>query len=93
MHILVSPYPYVPFSAIAARCIKGVLKCYSEYKLLKETLWSFTLHNHSQIELCLMVISVPVAQWLEYCVSSAEVVGSIPRNTHTDKTMYNLNAL
>ncbi len=22
---------------------------------------------------------VPVAQWLEHCVSSAEVVGSIPR--------------
>ncbi len=29
---------------------------------------------------------------VELCVSSAEVVGSIPRNTHTDK-MYNLNAL
>ncbi len=24
-------------------------------------------------------ISVPVAQWLEHCVSSAKVVGSIPR--------------
>ncbi len=23
--------------------------------------------------------SVPVAQWLEHCVSSAKVVGSIPR--------------
>ncbi len=25
------------------------------------------------------IMSVPVAQWLEYCVSSAKVVGSIPR--------------
>ncbi len=25
------------------------------------------------------VYSVPVAQWLEHCVSSAKVVGSIPR--------------
>ncbi len=25
------------------------------------------------------VSSVPVAQWLEHCVSSAKVVGSIPR--------------
>ncbi len=24
-------------------------------------------------------VSVPVAQWLEHCVSSAKVVGSIPR--------------
>ncbi len=37
---------------------------------------------------------VPVAQWLEHCVSSAKVVGSIPReHTHTDKKMYSLNAL
>ncbi len=27
----------------------------------------------------LTVKSVPVAQWLEHCVSSAKVVGSIPR--------------
>ncbi len=27
-------------------------------------------------------ISVPVAQWLEHCVNSAKVVGSIPRE-HT----------
>ncbi len=26
-----------------------------------------------------LVTSVPVAQWLEHCVSSAKVVGSIPR--------------
>lgn len=38
MNLLVPPYPYVPLSAIAARCIKGVLKCFSEYRLLKETL-------------------------------------------------------
>ncbi len=25
------------------------------------------------------IMSVPVAQWLEHCVSSVEVVGSIPR--------------
>ncbi len=25
------------------------------------------------------IIPVPVAQWLEHCVSSAKVVGSIPR--------------
>ncbi len=30
---------------------------------------------------------VPVVQWLEHCVSSAKVVGSIPReHTHTDNT-------
>ncbi len=30
--------------------------------------------------------SVPVAQWLEHCVSSAKFVGSIPReHTYTDK--------
>ncbi len=28
------------------------------------------------------VFRVPVAQWLEHCVSSAKVVGSIPRE-HT----------
>ncbi len=27
----------------------------------------------------IIVISVPVAQWLEHCVSSAKVVGSIPK--------------
>ncbi len=37
--------------------------------------------------------SVPVAQWLEHCVSSAKVVGSISReHTCTDKKkMYKLN--
>ncbi len=30
-------------------------------------------------DLCLTPFSVPVAQWLEHCVSSAKVVGSIPR--------------
>ncbi len=35
-----------------------------------------------------------MAQCLEHCVSSAKVVGLIPReNTFTDKKMYNLNAL
>ncbi len=30
------------------------------------------------------VYSVPVAQWLEHCVNSAKLVGSIPReHTHT----------
>ncbi len=28
---------------------------------------------------CVCVCAVPVAQWLEHCVSSAKVVGSIPR--------------
>ncbi len=28
------------------------------------------------------MFSVPVAQWVEHCVSSAKVVGSIPRE-HT----------
>ncbi len=37
--------------------------------------------------MCVQVVkrdvnSVPVAQWLEHCVSSAKVVGSIPRE-HT----------
>ncbi len=35
-----------------------------------------------------------VAQWLEHCVSSAKVVGSIPReHMYWQKKMYNLNAL
>ncbi len=39
-------------------------------------------------------ISVPVAQWLEHCASSAKVVGSIPReHMYKKKKMYNLNAL
>ncbi len=33
---------------------------------------------------------VPVAQWLEHCVSSAKVVGSIPREHVLTKKMYNL---
>ncbi len=33
-----------------------------------------------------MLTHVPVAQWLEHCISSAKVVGSIPGNTHTDNT-------
>ncbi len=37
-----------------------------------------------------LIKCVPVAQWLEHCISSAKVVGSIPRE-HTDKKMYNLN--
>ncbi len=36
---------------------------------------------------------VPVAQWLEHCVSSANVVGSIPREHTYWQKMYNLNAL
>ncbi len=34
---------------------------------------------------------VPVAQWLEHCVSSAKVVGSIPREHILMKKMYSLN--
>ncbi len=34
------------------------------------------------IEVEKILYSVPVAQWLEHCVSSAKVVGSIPRE-HT----------
>ncbi len=37
--------------------------------------------------------SVPVAQWLEHCVSSAKVVGSIPREHMYWQKMYNLNAI
>ncbi len=37
--------------------------------------------------------SVSVAQWLEHCVSSAKVVGSIPREHMYWQKMYNLNAL
>ncbi len=37
--------------------------------------------------------SVPVAQWLEHCVSSAKVVGSIPREQTYLQTMCSLNAL
>ncbi len=37
---------------------------------------------------------VPVAQWLEHCVSSTKVVGSIPReHMYWQKKMYNLNNL
>ncbi len=36
---------------------------------------------------------VPVAQWLEHCVSSAKVVGSIPREHMYCQKLYNLNAL
>ncbi len=32
-----------------------------------------------------------MAQWLEHCVSSAKVVGSIPREHTYDKKMYSLN--
>ncbi len=35
--------------------------------------------------------SVPVAQWLEHCVSSAKVVGSIPREHTYWQKMYSLN--
>ncbi len=38
-------------------------------------------------------IGVPVAQWLEHCVSSAKVVGSIPREHILTIQMYSLNAL
>ncbi len=34
--------------------------------------------------LCRVCVSVPVAQWLEHCVSSAKIV-SFPENTCTDK--------
>ncbi len=34
-----------------------------------------------------------MAQWLEHCVSSAKVVGSIPREHILTIQMYNLNAL
>ncbi len=38
--------------------------------------------------------TVPVPQWLEHYVSSAKVVGSIPReHTYWQKKMFNLNAL
>ncbi len=42
----------------------------------------------------IMLTTVPVAQWLEHCVSSTKVVGSIPReHILTKKIKYNLNAL
>ncbi len=31
------------------------------------------------IIIIIIIISVSVAQWLEHCISSAKVVGSIPR--------------
>ncbi len=41
-----------------------------------------------------VIRSVPVAQWLEDCVSSTKIVGSIPReHTYWQKKMYSLNAL
>ncbi len=43
--------------------------------------------------LCQKGPSVPVAQWLEHCVCSAKVVGSIPREHTYWQKMYNLNAL
>ncbi len=41
-----------------------------------------TVNRHDYFKLKLNYIrknKVPVAQWLEHCVSSAKVVGSIPR--------------
>ncbi len=38
-------------------------------------------------------LGVPVAQWLEHCVSSTKVVGSIPREHILTIQMYSLNAL
>ncbi len=52
---------------------------------------SYPVRKHAHKLCC-----VPVAQWLEHCVSNAKVMGSIPRE-HTDKKkkkkMYSLNAL
>ncbi len=45
------------------------------------------------IKLAASVIVVPVAEWLEHCVSSAKVVGSIPREHILTIQMYSLNAL
>ncbi len=40
-----------------------------------------------------LCVCVPVAQWLEHCVSNAKVVGSIPREHTYLQKIYSLNAL
>ncbi len=53
-----------------------------------------TYLKHASIIYCewYSIYSVHVAQWLEHCVSSTKVVGSIPSEQimFTDKNMYNL---
>ncbi len=39
----------------------------------------FVVISYIYIYIYIYIYSVPVAQWLEHCVSNAKVVGSIPR--------------
>ncbi len=48
---------------------------------LRLVLWSRVTHTHTHTHIYIYV-RVPVAQWLEHCVSIAKVMGSIPRE-HT----------
>ncbi len=41
--------------------------------------WPVSFHDSWRYKRCISTNSVPVAQWLEHCDSSAKVVGSIPR--------------
>ncbi len=64
--------------------------------ILDETYTPFLppIQWHFMLYLDLLSRLVPVAQWLEHCVSSAKVVGSIPReHTYWQKKMYSLNAM
>ncbi len=56
--------------------------CLGEAKLLRKEMDSIgSLQSNVHEAFCVMNINpcVPVAQWLEHCVCSAKVVGSIPR--------------
>ncbi len=54
--------------------------CYKRYNgnIIKKK-FNSKLKAAKQSLIIIYVSHVPVAQWLEHCVSSAKVVGSIPR--------------
>ncbi len=53
----------------------------------------FAIKNFNTNTVQAFDVGVPVAQWLERCVSSAKVVGSIPREHTYWQKMYSLNVL
>ncbi len=61
--------------------LRGELACLVSRKISWEKLhvWKDVKCYTNMSSYQLFRISVPVAQWLEHCVSSAKVVGSIPR--------------
>ncbi len=59
------------FTFIVIKCAYVLSKCFLQNQLSRNLCFVFLLLFSSYC--------VPVAQWLEHCVSSAEVVGLIPR--------------